>query len=138
MYWSFLEVLIPSETYHVQNIKSTNFILVQTHNPRIYESTKIDTHEESTLTVCHMIGICFLLWTASVVIVIVSSAVDCGFEPQSFQTKDFKIGIFCNSVKHTALGERAKDWLTRIRIMCLSKTTCLPADLFQWASTIKI
>ena len=45
------------------------------------------------------------------VIIIVSSAVDCGFEPQSFQTKDFKIGIFCNSAKHTSLGERAKDWL---------------------------
>jgi hypothetical protein len=27
MHWSLLEVLIPSETYHVQNIKSTNFIL---------------------------------------------------------------------------------------------------------------
>jgi hypothetical protein len=40
--------------------------------------------------------------------VLASSAVDCGFEPQSFQTKDFKIGIFCNLAKHTALGERAK------------------------------
>ena len=39
MYWSFLEVLIPSETYYVENIKWTNFILVQ--NPRIYESTNL-------------------------------------------------------------------------------------------------
>jgi hypothetical protein len=27
MYWSFLEVLKPSKTYYVENIKSTNFIL---------------------------------------------------------------------------------------------------------------
>jgi hypothetical protein len=32
MYWSFLEVLIPSETYYVENIKSTNFILGQIFN----------------------------------------------------------------------------------------------------------
>jgi hypothetical protein len=36
-----LKVLIPSETYYVENIKSTNFILVQTQNPRIYESTHL-------------------------------------------------------------------------------------------------
>jgi hypothetical protein len=50
---SFLEVLKPScETYNVENIKSTNFILVQAQNLRIHElvilnqTTKIDTHEE--------------------------------------------------------------------------------------------
>ena len=41
------------------------------------------------------------------------SAVDRGFEPQSCQTKDYKIGICCFSAKHDGL-------------------------LFQWASTIKI
>jgi hypothetical protein len=41
LYWSFLEVLKPSETYYVENIKSTNFILVQTQVPRIYESTNL-------------------------------------------------------------------------------------------------
>ena len=40
------------------------------------------------------------------------SAVDRGFEPQSCQTKDYKIGICCFSAKHDGL-------------------------LFQWASTIK-
>ena len=41
-----------SETCYVENIKSTNFILVQIQNPRIYElalfnqTTKIDTHKE--------------------------------------------------------------------------------------------
>jgi len=32
-----------------------------------------------------------------------SSAVDRGFEPQSCQTKDYKIGICCFSAKHAAL-----------------------------------
>jgi cell division protein YceG involved in septum cleavage len=27
MYWSFLEGLLPNETYYIENIKSTNFIL---------------------------------------------------------------------------------------------------------------
>jgi hypothetical protein len=39
MDWSYLEVLIPSETYYVEDIKSTNFILVQTQNSWFYEFT---------------------------------------------------------------------------------------------------
>jgi hypothetical protein len=35
------QILKPSETYYVENIKSTNFILAQTQNPRIYESQYI-------------------------------------------------------------------------------------------------
>jgi hypothetical protein len=34
--------------------------------------------------------------------VLASCAVDRGFEPQSGQTKDFKIGICCFSAKHAA------------------------------------
>jgi hypothetical protein len=41
--------------------------------------------------------------------VLASSAVDCGFEPRSGQTKDYKIGIFCLSVKHAALRRKSKD-----------------------------
>jgi hypothetical protein len=41
------------------------------------------------------------------------SAVDCGLEPRSGQTKDFKIGICRFSAKHAAL--RSKDWLARNR-----------------------
>jgi hypothetical protein len=41
MFWSFLEVLKPSETYYVENIKSTNFILVQTQNPWISKSMNL-------------------------------------------------------------------------------------------------
>ena len=37
-----------------------------------------------------------------------SSAVYRGFEPQSSQTKDYKIGICCFSAKYVALGITAK------------------------------
>jgi hypothetical protein len=39
--------------------------------------------------------------------VLASSAVDCGFETQSGQTKDFKIGMCCFSVKHAALRSKS-------------------------------
>ena len=42
-----------------------------------------------------------------------TSAVDRRFEPQSGQTKDYKIDICCFSTKHTALRRKSKDWLAR-------------------------
>ena len=60
--------------------------------------------------------------------VLVSSAVDRGFDPRSGQTKDYEIGICCFSVKHTVLERKNKDGLVGIRIMCLSGATCLTAD----------
>ena len=45
--------------------------------------------------------------------VLASCAVDCGFEPRSGQTKDYKIGIRCFSAKHAALRGKSKDWLAR-------------------------
>ena len=45
--------------------------------------------------------------------VLASSGVDRGFEPQSGQTKDYKIGICCFSAKHAALRRTSKDWLAR-------------------------
>ena len=42
--------------------------------------------------------------------VLASSVVDCGFEPRSGQTKDYKIGICCFSAKHAALRRKSKDW----------------------------
>ena len=45
--------------------------------------------------------------------VLVSSAVDREFEPQSGQTKDYNIGIFCFSAKHAALRRKSKDCLAR-------------------------
>jgi hypothetical protein len=47
------------------------------------------------------------------VCVLVSSAVDRGFEPWSGQVKDYEIGICCFSVKHAALRRKSKDWLAR-------------------------
>ena len=41
-----------------------------------------------------------------------SSAVDCGFESRSGQTKDYKIGICSFTAKCSALRKKSKDWLT--------------------------
>jgi hypothetical protein len=51
------------------------------------------------------------------------SAVDCGFDPWSDQTKDYEIGICCFSAKHAAL--RSKSHMSTYWM------------LFQWASKIK-
>ena len=45
--------------------------------------------------------------------VLASSALDRGFENQSSQTKDYKIGICCFSAKYAALRSKSKDWLAR-------------------------
>jgi hypothetical protein len=42
-----------------------------------------------------------------------SSVVDCEFEPQSGQTRDFKIRICCFSAKHAELRWKSKDQLAR-------------------------
>jgi hypothetical protein len=46
---------------------------------------------------------------------LVSNVVDRGFEPQSGQIKDYKIGICCLSAKRAALRTKSKDWLARIQ-----------------------
>ena len=38
------------------------------------------------------------------------STVDRGFEAQSDQTKDYKIGMFCFSSKHAALRSKVNDY----------------------------
>ena len=48
------------------------------------------------------------------------SVVDRGFEPSSGQTKDYKIGICCFSVKDAALRRKSKDWLARKCVSCFS------------------
>jgi len=45
--------------------------------------------------------------------VLASSAIDCGYEPRSGQTKEYKIGICCFSAKNAALKRKSKDWLAR-------------------------
>jgi hypothetical protein len=71
--------------------------------------------------------------------VLASSAVDCGFEPRSGQTKDYKIGICCFSAKHTALRRKSKDWLIRNQDNVFEwGDMSIHELLFQWGSTIKI
>ena len=54
------------------------------------------------------------------------SVVDCGFDRRSCQTKDYKIGICCFSVRHAVLRKKSKA--LGIMIMCPSWGTCLSAD----------
>ena len=59
--------------------------------------------------------------------VLASSAVDCGFEPRSGQTKDYEIGICCFSAEYA----RNQDNMFERDNMSVRGL------LFQWASTIK-
>ena len=42
-----------------------------------------------------------------------SGVVDREFEPQSCQTKNYKIGVCCFSAYHSSLKRKSKDWLAR-------------------------
>ena len=42
-----------------------------------------------------------------------SSGVDCGFEPRSSQTKDYKTGICYFYTKHAALRRKSKECLAQ-------------------------
>ena len=67
-----------------------------------------------------------LLWyriDGVMVSVLASSAVDRGFETQTGQTKDYKIGICCLSSTNASLGERATTDLVGIMIICPSEAT---------------
>jgi len=68
-----------------------------------------------------------------------SSTVDCGFDPQSGQTKNYKIGICCFSAKQTTLRRKSKDWSTRNQNN-VSEWNDMSTRrlLFQWARTLKI
>jgi hypothetical protein len=45
--------------------------------------------------------------------VLASSAIYCGYELRSCQTKEYKIGMCCFSAKNAALRRKSKDWLAR-------------------------
>ena len=45
--------------------------------------------------------------------VLVSSLVVCGYEQQSGQTKDYEIGVYCFSAKHTPLRRKSKYWFAK-------------------------
>ena len=71
--------------------------------------------------------------------VLASSGVDCGFEPWSGQTKEYKIGICYFSAKHAALQRKSKDGLAQNQDN-VSEWADMPIRelLFQWDSAIKI
>ena len=55
-------------------------------------------------------------------------AVDRGFEPQSGQTEDYKMGVFCFSPKHAVLRNKSKTGWLRIRMKYLSVATYLSME----------
>jgi len=57
---------------------------------------------------------------------LISSAVDCGFE--SGKTKDYKIGICCFCANHAALRRKNKNWLARNQDNVSEWATCLSVD----------
>jgi hypothetical protein len=68
--------------------------------------------------------------------VLALSAVDRGFESQSGQTKDYKIGICCFTTKHAALKRKSKDWLAWNEDNVSKRgDMSIRGLLFQWAST---
>jgi hypothetical protein len=73
-------------------------------------------------------------WIDGVMVsVLASGVVDRG------HTKDYKIGMYCFSAKHTALRKKSKDCLIRNQD---NESWCgdmsIRGLLFQWASTRKI
>ena len=70
---------------------------------------------------------------------LVSSAVDRGFEPRLSQTKDYRIGICWFSAKHASLRKNNNDWLARNQDNVSDwDDMSIRGLLFQWVSTIKI
>ena len=64
----------------------------------------------------HIVGI--------MVSVLTSSEVDCGFKPQSSQTKDYEICIYCFSTRNIVLKSKGKDWLDQKIQSC---------NMFEWS-----
>ena len=91
-------------------------------------------HKSSMFWACHR-GLCFVDEYTServqfvLLSVLSSSMADRGFESQSGQTKDYKIGICCFSASQlvTSITEEYID-IPEIRVMCENGVTCLLAD----------
>ena len=56
-----------------------------------------------------------------------SSALDCEFEPQSGQTKDYDTNISYSSSEQVALRSMSKDWLAWNHDNLSDWSVCLPA-----------
>jgi len=66
------------------------------------------------------------------------TAVDHGLGPVLVKPKTIKFGICCCfSAKHITLRRKSKDWLVRIRIMCLEwGDMSIRGLLFQWQTCL--
>ena len=74
-----------------------------------------------------------------IVRVLVSSAVDLGFESRSGHTKDYTIGISRFSAKHATIRRKIKYWLARNQDdESVWSDMYIRGLLFQLASTIQI
>jgi hypothetical protein len=70
--------------------------------------------------------------------VLAMGMVDCWFESQSDQTKDYTIVMCCLLAKHAALRRKCKDWLARNQNNVSERSDMSTRVLlFQWATTIK-
>jgi hypothetical protein len=66
-------------------------------------------------------------------------SLDCGRSWVWGPIEDYKIGIYCFSAKHAALGRKSKDWLAQNQDnMSKRGNMSIHRLLFHWASTIKI
>ena len=71
--------------------------------------------------------------------VLALTALDHGFESQSCQIKNYKIGICCFSAKYAALKRKSKDWMVQNQDNVSEWSDMyIRGLLFQWTTTIKI
>jgi hypothetical protein len=70
-------------------------------------SSEITSHWEQSFVVdkYHIGGVTISVFS--------TSAVDRGLDPRVGQIKDYEIGIWCFSTKHTSLKKNGKEWLAR-------------------------
>jgi hypothetical protein len=66
-----------------------------------------------------------------------SSAIDRRFEPQSGQTKDYKIGICCFSAKHTTLRRKRMIMMYIFVFLYCNMNALFSFDLFIMYATAK-
>ena len=140
--WNFFEVhslIIDIVIWHVQffshmdvTMKQRHILRTKTKIKKNEEETKLLQNEDDTeipaiymfrekwqrMLIILLICVDFQIWNYNNIggvmfSVLVSSAVNHGFEPRSGQTKDNKIGICCFSAKHATLKSKCKDYLAR-------------------------
>ena len=90
----------------VLHVYTTYYIFIS-----IFESGKMCPSGVTCLPV-DLASVCLHIGCV-IVSMLISSALDCGFKPQSGKTKDNKFGICCISTEHAVLRRYNKDWLAQ-------------------------